>query len=94
MFDRVLNTPLQLYQLHALQLKKREDKPYQYQSVQRFFSEYTYVKHISDSLQLSRKPKNNLKLHSLAKNLFKLNIFRIYFSLKLIFFTVHKSIFD
>ena len=31
-------------------IKNREDiKPYQYQSVQRFFSEHTYVKHISDS---------------------------------------------
>ena len=37
MFERVLNTPLQLYLIHALLLKKREDKPYQ--SDQMFFSE-------------------------------------------------------
>ena len=40
-FERVLNTPLQLYLFNALLLKKREDKPYQYQSVQIFFSENT-----------------------------------------------------
>ena len=38
MFERVLNTPLQ-YLFHALLLKKCEDKPYQYQSVQIFLSE-------------------------------------------------------
>ena len=41
MFERVLNTPLQLCLFHALLLKKREDKPYQHQSVQIFFSENT-----------------------------------------------------
>ena len=41
MLERVLNTSLQLYLFHALQLKNREDKPYQYQSVQRIFSKYT-----------------------------------------------------
>ena len=55
MFKRVLNAPLQLYLFHALSLKKREGKSYQYQSAQRFFSEYPYVKHIPDSLQLSEK---------------------------------------
>ena len=55
MFKRVLKTPLQLYLFDAFSLKKREGKPYQYQSAQRFFSEYTYVKHIPDSLQLSQK---------------------------------------
>ena len=55
MFNLVLNTHLQLYLFHALSLKNREGKPYQYQSAQRFFSEYTYVKHIPDSLQLSQK---------------------------------------
>ena len=37
--------------------KKCEDKAYQYQSVQRFIREYTYVKYIPDfdSLQLSQK---------------------------------------
>ena len=41
MFERVLNTSLQLHLFHALFIKKREDKPHQYQSIQRFFSEYT-----------------------------------------------------
>ena len=65
-----------------------EDKAYQYQFVQRFFREYTYVKHIPDfdSLQLSQK--NQFQIHSITKNLFRLNIFAIYFPLKLIFFTV------
>ena len=40
MFEGVLNTPLQLYLFHAL-LLKCEDKSYQYQSVQIFFSENT-----------------------------------------------------
>ena len=57
MFERVLNAPLQLYLFHPLQLKKCEDKAYEYQSVQRFIREYTYVKHITDfdSLELSQK---------------------------------------
>ena len=57
MFERVLNASLQLYLFHPLQLKKCEDKAYQYQSVQRFIREYTYVKYIPDfhSLQLSQK---------------------------------------
>ena len=43
MFERVLNTPLQLYLFHTLLLKKkREDKLYQ--SVQLFFSERTLRK--------------------------------------------------
>ena len=41
MFERVLNISLQLYLFHALLLKKCEDKPYQYQSVQIRFSENT-----------------------------------------------------
>ena len=56
MFKRVLHTPLQLYLFHAMPLKKREGKPYQYQSVQRFFSEYTYVKHIPDYISHKNKP--------------------------------------
>ena len=55
MFKRDLDTNLQLYLFHALSLKKFEGKPYQYQSAQCFFSEYTYVKHIPDSIQLSPK---------------------------------------
>ena len=82
-FKRVLNTPLQLYLFHALSLKKHEDKPYQYQYVQRFFSEYTYVKHIPHSLQLSQK-QTKLKINSLTKNFFKLNIFAKYFPTALI----------
>ena len=39
MFERVLNTLLQLHLFHALLLKEREDKPYQYKSVETFFSE-------------------------------------------------------
>ena len=39
MFEIDLNTFLQLYLFHALLLIKREDKPYQYQPVQLFFSE-------------------------------------------------------
>ena len=66
MFKRVLNTPLQLYLFHAFSLKKREGKPYQYQSAQRFFSEYTYVKHIPDSLQLSQK-QTKLNTHTYQK---------------------------
>ena len=48
--------------------KKREGKPYQYQSAQRFFSEYTYVKHIPDSLQLSQK-QTKLNTHTYQKRL-------------------------
>ena len=77
-----------IYFMHC-NLKKREGKVYQCQSVQRFFREYTYAKHIPDfdSLQLSQKL--SFKIHKLAKNLFRLNIFTIYFPLKLIVFTVH-----
>ena len=61
---------------------------YKYQPVQIFFTEYTYVKHIPDFdfLQLSQKKlfQNTLNYQGL---IFK--IFAIYFSLKLIFFTVH-----
>ena len=54
------------------------------------FKYFTYVKHIPDfdSLQPSQK-KSNFKIHSLTKNLLRLNIFAIYFPLNLIFFTVH-----
>ena len=58
MFKRVLKTPLQLYLFDVFSLKKREGKPYQYQSAQRFFSEYTHVKHIPDSLQLIQNKPN------------------------------------
>ena len=87
MFERVQNTRLQLYLFQALQLKKREDKPYKYKSAQRFFSEYT----LRVFLQHSQK-QTNLKIHSLTKT-FTLNIFAMYFRLKLIFFTVHISLF-
>ena len=50
------------------------------------------VKHIPDFLQLSHR-ENNLKIHSLTKNLFRLNIFVIYFSLKFIIFTVQMYLF-
>ena len=84
--ERVLNTPFQLYLFRALQLKKREDKPNQYQSAQRFFREYTYMKHIPGSLQLSQK-QTNLEINSLTINFVRPNIFAIYLPLKLIFFT-------
>ena len=63
MFERVLNAPLQLYLFHPLQLKKCEDKAYQYQSVQRFIREYSCVKHIADfdSLQLSQHKKTQFQ---------------------------------
>ena len=51
------------------------------------------VKHIPDFLQLPQK-QTNLKIHSLTKKFFRLNIFAIYFSLKLIFFTVQIYLFD
>ena len=41
MFEIFLRTPLQLYLFHVLLLKIREDKPYQYYSIQIFFSENT-----------------------------------------------------
>ena len=50
------------------------------------------VKHIPDFLQLSHR-ENNLKIHSLTKNFFRLNTFVIYFSLKFIIFTVQKYLF-
>ena len=92
LLKRVPNIPPQLHLFHALSLKKHEHKPYQYQPLQRFFSEYIYEKHI-DSLQLSQK-QTKLKIHSLTKNLFGLKIFAMYLPLKLIFFTVHMSFFD
>ena len=42
MSKRALNTLLQLYLFHALSLKKRADKPYQYQ----LFKDFS-VKHLS-----------------------------------------------
>ena len=66
MFKRVLNTPLQLYLFQALLLKKRKGKPYQYQSVERFFSKQIYVKHIPGSQQLSQK-QTKLNTYSYQK---------------------------
>ena len=56
MFERVLNTPLS-----CIVIKTCEDKIY----VQRFFREYTYVKHIPDfdSLQLSQKKSISKYIH-------------------------------
>ena len=76
--------------ISCIVIKKGKDKPYLYQSVQRCFSEYPYVKHIPDSLQLSQK-QTNLKIHSLTKNLVRLNTFTTYFPPKPIFFTIHMS---
>ena len=54
-----------------------------------FIREYSYVKHIPylDFLKLSQKTQFQNTL--LTKNLFRLNIFAIYFPLKLIVFTAH-----
>ena len=68
-------------------------KPYQYQYVQRFFSEYTYVKDIPYSLQLSQT-QTKLKINSVAKNFFRLNIFAKYFPTALIVFEVLMCFFD
>ena len=43
------------------------------------------VKRITDYLQPSQK-QTNFKMHLFTKNVFRLNIFVIYFPLKLIFF--------
>ena len=75
--------------------KKCEDKAYQYQFLQGFIRKYTYVKHRihlreypdSASLQLSQKAQFQNTLT--YQNLFRLDIFAIYFPLKLIVFTVH-----
>ena len=77
---KVLNTALQLYLSQVSSFKKREDKPYQYQSIQRFFSEYTYMKHIPDSLQLSQKQA-------------KLNTYTDQKLLQTSFFTLHSYAF-
>ena len=66
MLEKVLNTSLQLYLFHVLVLKKREDKPYQYQSIQKFSANTLRLKHIPDFLQLLQK-QTNLKIHSLTK---------------------------
>ena len=69
MFERDLDKPMQLYLFHALSVKKLEDKPYQYSSVQRFFNQ-CIVKHIPDSIQLSQK-QTNLKIHLFTKKVFR-----------------------
>ena len=58
-----------------------------------FSTNTLYLKHTSDFLQLSQK-QNNLKINSLTENFLRLNIFSIYFPLKLIFFTVQMYLFD
>ena len=55
-----------------------------------FSTNTLYLKHI---LQLSQK-QNNLNINSLTKNFLRLNIFAIYFPLKLIFFTIQMYLFD
>ena len=78
MFEKVSKYISAAISILCIVIKKREDKAYQHQSFQRFFGDYTNVKHIpdSDSLQLSQK-QINFKIHSLTKNLFRLNIFAI-----------------
>ena len=93
MFKRVLNAPLQLYLFHALLLKNPVKISHTNANLFKYFSAKTpYVKHILDSLQLSQK-QTNLKIYSLTKNLFRLNITAIYYRLKLIFFIVHMPLF-
>ena len=46
-----------------------------------FSANTLYVKHVPDFLQPSQK-QTNLKIHSLTKSFFRLNIFAIYFPLK------------
>ena len=90
MFERFLNTPLQLYLFYALLLKKREVS---HTNLFKYFSaKKLYVKHIPNSLQLSQK-QTNLKIYSLTKNFFSLNIFAIYFRLKVIIFTIYMPLF-
>ena len=73
MFERVLNTPLQLYLFHALQLKKCEDKAYQYQSVQRFKDfQGIHLRETYPSLILilcNCHKRNYFKIHSLTKDI-------------------------
>ena len=92
MLERVLNTSLQLYLFHALQLKNREDKPYQYQSVQRIFSKHTLRETYSWFPTNCHKNKPIWKCINLP--FFRLIIFAIYFPLKLIFSTVQMYLFD
>ena len=78
MFERVLNTPLQLYLFHALLLKNVKISHTNTNLFKHFSAKTLYAKHIPDSLQLSQK-QTNLKMYSLIKNVFRLNTFAIYF---------------
>ena len=82
MFERVLNTHLQSYLFHSLLLKNVKISRTSTNLFKYFSANTLYVKHIPDSLQLLQK-QTNLKIYSLTKNVFKLNIFAIYFRLKL-----------
>ena len=57
MIGRVLKYSSAAVSILCIVIKKCEDKAYQYQSVQRFFREFTYVRDIPDfdSLQVSQK---------------------------------------
>ena len=59
-----------------------------YQSVQRLFREYTYVNIFLILIPYNSQIQTSFKINSLTKNLSRLNIFAIYFLLKLIIFTV------
>ena len=85
MLERVLNTPLQLHLFNALYWKTHQGKLDQYQPVQWFLSKYPYVKHIHDSLQLSKK-QTNLKINLLTKNVFKGTLMQIWKSLYMFVF--------
>ena len=93
MLEKVLNTSLQLYLFHVLVLKKREDKPYQYQSIQKIFSKYT-TPETYPWFPTTLTKTNQFENTFTYQILFRLNIFAINFSLKLIFFTVQMYLFD
>ena len=80
MFERVLNTSLQLYLFHALLLKNVKISHTNTNRFKYYSAKTLNVKHIPNFLQLT-------------KNILKLNIIAIYFRLKLIFFTIHMSLF-
>ena len=54
------------------------EKKQQFQSVRKLFNDFSYIHHISDLLQLSQI-HNILKIHSITKNLFRLNVFATQF---------------
>ena len=60
MFERVLNTPLQLYVFHALLLKNVKISRTNTNLFKYFSAKTLYVKHIPDSLQHLQKQTENI----------------------------------